>query len=77
MTTEVTDIQEQPYNVSLVVTPSLVSEDNSEGKNIRVNVELLDFLMSLVGEVVLARNQFSRIIHDNNDSTIRWTSQSL
>ena len=71
MTAEVTDIQEQPHNVSSVITPSLVLEDNSEGKNIRVNVELLGFLMNLVGEVVLARNQFSRIIHDNNDSTIR------
>lgn len=60
-----------------VVTPSLASEDNSEGKNIRVNVELLDSLMNLVGEVVLARNQFSRLFHDNNDSAIHGTSQSL
>lgn len=69
MTAEVAD--------SAVVTPSLASEDNSEGKNIRVNVELLDSLMNLVGEVVLARNQFSRLFHDNNDSAIHGTSQSL
>lgn len=49
----------------------------SEGANIRVNVELLDSLMNLVGEVVLARNQFSRIIHDHQDSSIQGTSQSL
>ncbi len=67
-----------------IVTPALtsknkqdVTEDTSKGKNIRVNVELLDSLMNLVGEVVLARNQFSRIIHDNNDSSIQGTSQSL
>ncbi len=52
-------------------------EDQSEGSNIRVDVELLDSLMNLVGEVVLARNQFSRIIQDNNDSSIMGTSQSL
>ena len=52
-------------------------DDKSESANIRVNVELLDSLMNLVGEVVLARNQFSRIIHDHNDSTIQGTSQSL
>ena len=57
--------------------PLTTKEDNSEGKNIRVNVELLDSLMNLVGEVVLARNQFSRIIHDNNDPSIQGTSQSL
>ncbi|MZH03646.1 MAG: chemotaxis protein CheA, partial [Nitrospinae bacterium] len=53
------------------------SKDNSEGKNIRVSVELLDSLMNLVGEVVLARNQFSRILHNNENSTIQGTSQSL
>ena len=52
-------------------------EDASEGQNIRVNVELLDSLMNLVGEVVLARNQFSSILHDNENSSIQGTSQSL
>lgn len=57
--------------------PPRASEEKSEGANIRVNVELLDSLMNLVGEVVLARNQFARIIHDYNDSTILATSQVL
>jgi two-component system, chemotaxis family, sensor kinase CheA len=52
-------------------------DDKSEDTNIRVDVELLDSLMNLVGEVVLARNQFSRIVQDQNDSTIQGTSQSL
>ncbi len=52
-------------------------DGKSEGANIRVSVELLDSLMNLVGEVVLARNQFSRIINDQNDSEIHGTSQSL
>ena len=52
-------------------------EDRSEGANIRVDVELLDSLMDLVGEVVLARNQFSRIIQNNSDSTIQGASVSL
>ena len=88
MNIEVANIQGQPDIAPEIVTPGLASEDddkqplttkedNSEGKNIRVDVELLDSLMNLVGEVVLARNQFSRIIHDNNDSSIQGTSQSL
>ena len=52
-------------------------DESPESANIRVNVELLDSLMNLVGEVVLARNQFSRIINESNDSSILGTSQSL
>ena len=52
-------------------------DDKSEDTNIRVDVELLDSLMDLVGEVVLARNQFSRIVQSQTDSTIQGTSQSL
>jgi two-component system, chemotaxis family, sensor kinase CheA len=88
MNAEVATIQGQSDIAPEIAAPGLASaddnkqplttkEDNSEGKNIRVNVELLDSLMNLVGEVVLARNQFSRIIHDNNDSSIQGTSQSL
>ena len=56
---------------------STSTEDKLQGKNIRVSVELLDSLMNLVGEVVLARNQFSRILLNNENSTIQGTSQSL
>ncbi len=52
-------------------------EAKAEDANIRVSVELLDSLMNLVGEVVLARNQFSRLIQGQDDSTIQATSQSL
>jgi two-component system chemotaxis sensor kinase CheA len=85
---EVTNLQSQSKIVPTVDTQDLVSEDDSkqaittkqdtsEGKNIRVDVELLDSLMNLVGEVVLARNQFSRLLQNNSDSTIQGTSQSL
>ncbi|PIP71730.1 MAG: histidine kinase [Nitrospinae bacterium CG22_combo_CG10-13_8_21_14_all_47_10] len=50
---------------------------SSEGTNIRVDVELLDSLMNLVGEVVLARNQFTRIIQSSDNTAILGTSQSL
>ncbi|MBT5029601.1 MAG: histidine kinase [Nitrospina sp.] len=56
---------------------ALNNEDKSESANIRVNVELLDSLMNLVGEVVLARNQLTRIISDQTDTGIHGTSQSL
>jgi two-component system, chemotaxis family, sensor kinase CheA len=52
-------------------------EEKSEGANIRVSVELLDSLMDLVGEVVLARNQLTRIINEQDDTTIHGTSQDL
>jgi two-component system chemotaxis sensor kinase CheA len=87
-TLEETNLQGQSNIVPTVDTQGLVSEDGSkqtittkeetsEGKNIRVNVELLDSLMNLVGEVVLARNQVTRLLLNNNDSTIHGTSQSL
>ncbi len=83
-----TDLQKQSDIIPTTDNQDLVSsedskqtittkEDKSEGKNIRVNVELLDSLMNLVGEVVLARNQFSRLLHNNNDSIIHGTSQNL
>jgi two-component system, chemotaxis family, sensor kinase CheA len=58
--------------------PSLdPKEDRSESANVRVNVDLLDSLMNLTGEVVLARNQFSRIIQNYDDTMIHGTSVSL
>jgi len=68
---------EDPTKVGNIKPVQDAKEDRSEGTNIRVDVKLLDSLMDLVGEIVLARNQFSRIIQNNNDSTIQGASASL
>lgn len=45
--------------------------------NIRVDVALLDRLMNLVGELVLARNQILQCTTSNADSTLLGTTQRL
>ncbi len=45
--------------------------------SIRVDVGLLDVLMNLVGELVLARNQILQYTSTQNDSTFAATSQRL
>jgi two-component system chemotaxis sensor kinase CheA len=45
--------------------------------NIRVDVELLDRLMNLVGELVLARNQILQHSSGNDDPAFQATSQRL
>lgn len=55
-------------------------EDGSRGvadSTIRVEVSLLDKLMNLVGELVLARNQILQYTVENEDSTLLATSQRL
>jgi two-component system chemotaxis sensor kinase CheA len=44
---------------------------------IRVDVELLDKLVTLVGEMVLARNQILQFAANNQDSTLQATVQRL
>jgi two-component system chemotaxis sensor kinase CheA len=44
---------------------------------IRVDVSLLDDLMNLVGELVLARNQILQFVHSQGDPTFIATSQRL
>jgi two-component system, chemotaxis family, sensor kinase CheA len=44
---------------------------------IRVDVRLLDNLMTLVGELVLARNQVVQLVTDGQDATLLQTSQRL
>ena len=52
-------------------------ERKLEDSSIRVDVQLLDKLMNLVGELVLARNQIMLFSSSNNDSTFIETSQHL
>ena len=44
---------------------------------IRVDVRLLDNLMTLVGELVLARNQIVQLVTEQDDTTLIATSQRL
>lgn len=49
----------------------------SEDSTIRVDVVLLDRLMNLVGELVLARNQILQVNTTQDDSTLNASSQRL
>ena len=64
--------------------PSSGSSDSGDHKpssaadtSIRVDVGLLDKLVNLVGELVLARNQILQFTNQNNDSAFLATSQRL
>jgi two-component system chemotaxis sensor kinase CheA len=45
--------------------------------SVRVDVELLDTLMRMVGELVLARNQLVSRLDDNNDTSLARSAQRL
>ena len=47
------------------------------GETLRVDVSLLDDLMNLVGELVLARNQILQFVQPQGDPTFNATSQRL
>jgi two-component system chemotaxis sensor kinase CheA len=53
-----------------------LSSDSSEG-NVRVGIALLDRLMTLVGELVLARNQILQAPLVRKDTTLARTTQRL
>ena len=54
-----------------------VAQSASVGSNIRVDVGLLDRLMNLVGELVLARNQLLQYSAGTENATLQATSQRL
>lgn len=59
-------------------TPAAAADNRSSaGESIRVDVELLDDLMNLVGELVLARNQIIQYTGTQSDSTFTATTQRL
>ncbi|MFC3909601.1 chemotaxis protein CheA [Legionella dresdenensis] len=69
---------------SLSVNSGAESEQSSDMKNtavidatIRINVDLLDKLMNLVGELVLSRNQILQFISAISDSSFIAVSQRL
>ncbi|MBS3940678.1 MAG: chemotaxis protein CheA [Actinobacteria bacterium] len=58
----------------------LASQANARGlaeSSIRVDVGLLDELMNLVGELVLARNQIVQLVTEDQDSSFASASQRL
>lgn len=59
-------------------TPAATTDNRpAAGESIRVDVELLDDLMNLVGELVLARNQIIQYTGTQSDSTFTATTQRL
>lgn len=56
---------------------SAASSAHAGGESIRVDVGLLDDLMNLVGELVLARNQILQYTGTQSDSTFNATTQRL
>jgi two-component system chemotaxis sensor kinase CheA len=53
------------------------SHDDSVASNIRVDVNLLDKVMNLVGELVLARNQILQFTSNQKDAAFLSTAQRL
>jgi two-component system chemotaxis sensor kinase CheA len=70
-----------PANVAKPSSGSSESGDHKPSSaadtSIRVDVGLLDKLVNLVGELVLARNQILQFTNQNNDSAFLATSQRL
>jgi two-component system, chemotaxis family, sensor kinase CheA len=59
------------------VAAEVAASSTAADSNIRVDVELLDRLMNLVGELVLARNQILQHSSGNDDPAFQATSQRL
>ena len=51
--------------------------DTIESSSLRVNLELLDNLMNLAGELVLGRNQLLQALSVNDEKTLHLTSQRI
>jgi two-component system chemotaxis sensor kinase CheA len=63
---------------SVIQSPSVESRGReSEVETIRVGVNLLDKLMNLVGELVLARNQLLQFSHATQDAGFQVVSQRM
>ncbi|PSB40565.1 chemotaxis protein CheA, partial [Cyanosarcina cf. burmensis CCALA 770] len=69
--------QPSAVNNQLPTTNYQLPNTNPSDSTIRVNVELLDRVMNLVGELVLARNQMVRFAETVPDSDLTETCQRL
>lgn len=56
---------------------TLESSGRASVENVRVSVDLLDTLMNLVGELVLARNQLLQLSNSREDAVLQATTQRL
>ena len=71
-------------SISLAIEPEAVRTDQTESRapavadtSVRVDIGLLDKLMTLVGELVLARNQVMQFSSTQNDTPFHGTVQRL
>lgn len=74
---EKTPINPTNGNNTNIPTTAKKPEKKLEDSSIRVDVQLLDKLMNLVGELVLARNQILQLGSENLGSTFLETAQHL
>ena len=70
-------VQEPPKNPAPPSESSETRNHSASESSIRVDVGLLDKLMNLVGELVLARNQVLQFTSQSTDSAFTATSQRL
>lgn len=65
-------LQKSPVSVANVSVPTLV-----EAQTLRVNLDVLDRLMNLVGELVLTRNQLVQLVRSDDESKYSVPIQQL
>ncbi len=70
-------VPEPAKNPASAAEPSEARNHSASESSIRVDVGLLDKLMNLVGELVLARNQVLQFTSQSTDSAFTATSQRL
>jgi two-component system chemotaxis sensor kinase CheA len=68
---------EQHIQEALAILNETKSRASAAEASVRVNVTVLDRLMNLVGELVLARNQILKFSSQQNDSVLLGTLQRL
>ena len=66
-----------PSGTSPVRTPESKTRESAATDTIRVGVNLLDKLMTLVGELVLARNQLLQVSNTSRDAGLQTVSQRM
>ena len=67
----------EPLSTAAVAEPSAAGKSQASESTIRVDVGLLDKLMNLVGELVLARNQILQFTNSLGHNGLLTTSQRL
>ncbi|MEO7102801.1 MAG: chemotaxis protein CheA [Gemmatimonadaceae bacterium] len=76
-TTAVEPSVRSPTAVNLLASPFLPDQRSAVQSSLRVNIALLDSLMTLAGELVLNRNQLLEITSREDDSALAMPVQQL